>query len=154
DGGKKTCCPWIHVLDRIDPEAIDVCQSDPEFVDLTEGQQRVRWLIRLNGSLPEVEIFQIKKIAVEKLRFVIPIRNIALPGKDRRLLELYRPDGPIWPRGGMLLQIDQLKWQARYAVRIVETPHRIRPPVPAWIHASSGSSITVGIVAKHIASVV
>src|SRR5262245_834153 len=103
DSGKKTCCPWIHVLDRIDPEAIDVCESHPEFVDLAEGQQRVRWLIRINCAPPKVEIFQIKKITVEKLRFIIPIRDIALSGKDRRLLELHGPDGPIRPRGGMLL---------------------------------------------------
>src|SRR5262249_49130815 len=112
------------------------------------------WLIRINGSLPEVEIFQIKKITVEKLRFVIPIRDIALSGKDRRLLEFHGPDGLIWPHGGMLLQIDEFERQARYAVRIMETSHRVWTPVPARIHAPNGSSIAVGIVAKHIASVI
>src|SRR4029450_1168445 len=149
DRGKKPCRPWIHMLDCIDPEAIDVCQSHPEFVDLAEGQQRVRWLIRINGSLPEVEIFQIKKITVEKFRFIIPIGNMALSGKDCSLLELYGPDGPIWPCGGMLFQIDEFKRQARSAVGIVETSHRVWTPVPARIHSSIDSCIAVRRVAKH-----
>ena len=54
----------------------------------------------------------------------------------------------------MLLQIDEFKRQARYTVGIVETSHRVWMPVPARIHAAIGSSIAVGIVAKHIASVI
>jgi hypothetical protein len=101
-----------------------------------------------------VEIFQIKKITVEKLRFVIPIRDRALSGKDRRLLELSGPDGSIWPGVGMLLQIDGFKRQARYAVGIVEASHCVWMSVPARIHVPMGSSIAVGMVAKHITSVV
>ena len=54
----------------------------------------------------------------------------------------------------MLLQIDEFKRQARYAVGIVETSYRVWTPVPARIHSSSGSAIAIGIVAKHIANVV
>src|SRR5262245_27987263 len=107
-----------------------------------------QWFPARGGDLSD------QKITVEKLRFVIPIHDIALSGKDRRLLEFHGPDGPIRPRGGVLLQIDEFKWQARYAVRIMETSHRVWTPVPARLHAPSGSSIAVGIVAKHITSVI
>src|SRR5262245_65804270 len=79
---------------------------------------------------------------------------MALLGKDRRLLELNGPDGSIWPCRGMLLQIDEFKRQARSAVGIVETSHRVWTPVPARIHASIDSGIAVRRVAKHIARVV
>src|SRR5262249_34994387 len=88
------------------------------------------------------------------LRGVIPIVNMALLRKDRRVLKLHRPDGCVWPCCGLLLQIDWRKRQARLAVCIMETSYGIRLPVPAWIHLATGRYIAVWRVAKHITSVV
>src|SRR5215813_649342 len=114
-----------------------------------------KFTLKFQSGFPPKEPFHlITKITVERLGFVIPIGNVALSGKDRRLLEFYGPNGSIGPCGGILLQLDEFKRQARYAVGIVETPYRVWTPVPARIHAPIGSSIAVGIVAKHIASVI
>ena len=47
--------------------------------------------------------------------------------------------GQMAPSGhadGMLLQIDEFKRQARYAMGIVETSYRVWTPVPARIHSA------------------
>src|SRR6266446_391625 len=54
----------------------------------------------------------------------------------------------------MLLHINELKRQARYAIRIVEPSYGVRTSVPTWIRPPIGRYIAVGSVAKHIASVI
>ena len=78
--GKEPRGARVHVLDRIDAEAVQVSKGDPEFVNLAEIHERGRNNVLVNLVLAVgqyaravTQVSEREEVAIQKLREIVEI---------------------------------------------------------------------------------
>src|SRR5262249_33199052 len=151
-GGKETSRSRIHVFHRIQTEAVDVRECDPEFVDVAKMAQSRRNLVLVNAAgaargalLPVVEIFQAEKITIRGFRKIVEVIDVPFACEGVSVLKLGRPDCSIGKRVRVNRQIDWLERKHGYTACVAKSAHG---------EFFSGPCRVICLIAKYVARMV
>jgi len=80
-GGEIARRAGIHVLDRVDPEAVEVGIGDPVLIGAGEGLQCERDAEMVDSPVTEMDVFQVEEIAFDEFGIPVPVVDAAKPEK-------------------------------------------------------------------------
>src|SRR5512134_2969147 len=134
NGAKDSRSAFIHMLDGINAEAVQIREGDPVFINLAQIEERsgCRIVLHIPGTL--IHVLKVEKVAFSELRIMIEVRDAALLRVIARVLKFDRPDCTL-----VIRETSGIRWigsrerYRRLTGGIVESEHGIRIVVPTRV---------------------
>ncbi len=111
DGREQPARPVVHVLDRVDAEAVEIGERDPELKRAAQGDEGIRRAVVVDRPRALADVLQRFEVAFAELRLEIPVANFPLARERLGRLQVGRPDRGV----GKVRRGDRTERQGRVA---------------------------------------